>query len=423
VPERYEKLLIELIVVGCFLFNYVLCVLNTHLVGVSDNQVVGAELLLMTAAWGVLLWGGKRLQVGWLCLALACVLIPIFVMIMREQPMPKTIRDIIIVPTFVLLGMRYGRHNLSGFVVRVCALVFCVALFEVSFAARYEQYVDVIKYYISKGATPEEQATFNGTRLFVSAIRPDGRMFGGFLGDMRASSIFLEPVSLGMFAAIVAYYALAAGDEIARGRRIACLAFAFVFIVLCDGWLALALVVLALAARVVLLRLPKMVLFLYLPITVGLALLLQAILPFTPRGDNLLGRISTTATLLRSMPLDVYLGLSPSAFSTVDSGIAYLIERIGLIGVTIFWCALCALSRYDDRAQRTFAHMVCLYLSVSWLCSYATFTIKTAAILWFLFGSFQMIREDAAKHTAGATAPLSGRGGGRHLPTSLHHSI
>jgi putative polymerase len=408
VPERYEKPLIVLIVVGGLLFNYILCVLNTHVVTVTDIHIIGAELLLMAAAWGVLLWGGKRLQVGWLCLALACVLIPVLVMILREQPMLKTVRDIIIVPTFVLLGIRYGRDDLSGFVVGVCALVFCVAVLEVSFAARYEQFVNIIGYYISKGATPEEQATLNGTRLFVSAIRSDGRMFGGFLGDMRASSIFLEPVSLGMFAAIVVCYALAADDEITWGRRIACLAFAFMFVLLCDGRLALGLVVVMLAARAVLCRLPKITLFLYLPVTVGLALLLQPILSVAPQGDNLLGRINTTAILLRSMTLDVYLGLSPSAFSTLDSGIAYLIENIGLIGVAIFWCALCVLSRYDDRTQRAFAHMSCLYLSISWLVSSASFTIKTAAFLWFLFGTFQTGRKMVVTgRTSSETCPIS----------------
>jgi hypothetical protein len=290
VPERYEKLLIELIIIGCLLFNYVLCVLNTHLISVSDKHVIGAELLLMTAAWGVLMWGGKRLQVGWLCLALAFVVIPVFVMILREQPMPKTVRDIVIVPTFVLLGIRYGRRNLSSFVVALCALVFFVAFIEAGFTEQYQQYVDVISYYISKGAA-EEQATFHDDKLYISAIRPVGRMFGSFLfGDLRASSIFLEPVSLGMFAAIVAFYALAAGDEITRGRRTACLAFAFAVVVLCDGRLAFGLVIVALAARFIVFRLSKIVLFLYLPVTVGISLLLQIMLPFTPQGDNLLGR-------------------------------------------------------------------------------------------------------------------------------------
>jgi putative polymerase len=389
VLQRYEKSLIELIIFGCLLFNYFLCLLNTHLISVSDKHAIGAELLLITSAWGILMWDGKRLQIGWLCLALAFVVIPVFVMILREEPMLKTVRDIVIVPTFVLLGMRYGRRNLSSFVLALCALVFFVALIEASFTEQYQQYVDVISYYISKGAT-EEQATYHNDRLYISAIRPVGRMFGSFLlGDLRASSIFLEPVSLGMFTAIVACYASVAGDEITRGRRMACFAFAFVFILLCDGRLAFGLVILALAARFVAFQLPKIVLFLYLPLTVGIALLLQIILPFTPQSDDLLGRINITATLLRSMTLDVYLGLSPSALPTMDSGIAYLIESVGLIGVVIFWCALCALSRYDDRAQRTFAHMTCLYLSISWIVCASTFTIKTAAFLWFLFGTFQ----------------------------------
>jgi putative polymerase len=406
VPESYEKQLIKLIIVGCLVFNYILCISNTHFISVDDNHVIGAELILIASSWGVLMWGNKQLHIGWLCLAVGFVAIPVFVMILREQLMPKTVRDIIIVPTFVLLGMRYGRHNLSGFVVALCALVFFVALIEVSFVDQYQQYVDVISYYISKGATAEEQSKFHDTRLFVSAIRPNGRMFGSFLGDLRASSIFLEPVSLGMFATIVACYALAAGDDIALGRRMTCLAFAFVFVILCDGRLAFGLVILALATRFILFRLPKIVLFLYLPLAIGFALLLQIILPFTPDGDNLLGRINTTAILLRSMPLDVYLGLSPSRLSTVDSGIAYMIESVGFIGVAIFWSALCALCLYNDRVQKTFAHVVCFYLSISWLVSYATFTIKTAALLWFLFGTFQTERKMAVPvRTSSETRP------------------
>ena len=390
--ERYEKPMIGLIIMSCLLFNYFLCILNTHFISVTDKDVIGAEILLMAASWGTLIWSGKRLHVGWLCFALAFILIPVLVMVLREQPMPKTIRDIIIVPTFVLLGMRYGRRDLAGPIIAICALVFCVAFVEASFVDKYQGYVNVISYYISKGSIPQEQATFNGTDLFVSAVRADGRMFGSFLGDLRASSIFLEPVSFGMFAAIIAFYALGAGHEIKRGRMITCLAFSIIFIVLCDGRLALGLVILAFATHFVLYQLPKIVLFLYLPLTVGMALLLQAILPFTPEGDNILTRMTNTAALMRSMTLQVALGLSPFALPTVDSGIAYLIESVGLTGAVIFWCALCALCRYDDRAQRTFAHLVCLYLSVSWLCSYATFTIKTAAVLWFLFGTFQLPR-------------------------------
>jgi putative polymerase len=380
------------LVAATLFFNVALCFVNTNVTAVREVHVILAEAVIMASTWGVLLLSGRTLQTRWICFALACVVFAILVMILRQEVLLKSVRDLIIIPTFVLLGIQFGRRDLSKLLIALCVVVLAMAIAEVAFLDTYQKYFNIIRYFISKGATPEEQATFTSTSLFVSGMRSGGRMLGlgDFLGQQRASSIFLEPVSSAMFAAIVFFYTLSVFNEIDKLRAAALLTLATIFLVLSDGRLAMGLTAAAIVAYALLYRLPKLSLYLYLLAAVAFAFVVESIRQVQSTSDDVLGRLSKTAQILGSMDMSVMLGLSRFPRSAVDSGIAYMIEGIGLLGTAVFWCGLCTIMRYDDRAQRRFAHMICLYLSLSWLVSYATFTIKTAALLWFLFGTLQV---------------------------------
>lgn len=399
----YDASVLGLIAATLF-FNYALCFINTRFATVGEGQVILAEAMVMAATWGALLLSRRPVDLRWLSFALAVVCCSILVMFLREEVLAKTVRDLIIIPTFVLLGMQYGCRDLSKPLIVLCAVVVTLGVFEAAFTDAYVRYFDIIRYFIAKGATPEEQAAYNGTSLFVSGIRTDGRILGDFLGKQRVSSIFLEPVSSAMFAAIVIFYTLSVFDEISRLRSMALLVMAAILLVMTDGRLAMGLSLAAVAVWAVLYRLPKLSLFLYLPAAVALAF---GVGTMRQGGDDIVGRLGTTAQLLASMDLGVVTGGSGFTSSTVvDSGIAYLIGSIGLFGTVLVWCSLCSLARYDNVPQRRFAHMICLYLSLSWLVSSATFTIKTAGLLWFLFGTLQPpFRTDRRPRTASGRQP------------------
>jgi putative polymerase len=386
----FRNHLILAVVAATMLFNLALCFVNTNFMAMREVHVILAEMAIMAAAFGLLVFASRPLDLRWVCFALAMVVCAILVMVMRGEVQPKTVRDLIIIPAFVLLGMQFGRRDLSKALIALCLVVLAVGIVEAALLDTYQKYFNIIRYFISKGSTPEEQASFNSTSLFVSGMRPGGRVLGDFLGQQRVSSIFLEPVSSAMFAAIVAFYALAMFDEIDHRNAAALLAMAAILLVLSDGRLAMGLTLAAVIAWALLYRLPKLSLYLYLPAAVAVAFLIDALREARDTSDNILGRLSKTVELLGSMDLGILLGLSRFPVSTVDSGIAYMIEGVGLLGTVVFWCGLCALLRYDDRAQRRFAHMICLYLSLSWLVTYGTFTIKTAGLLWFLAGTLQL---------------------------------
>jgi hypothetical protein len=144
-----------------------------------------------------------------------------------------------------------------------------VAVIEVVFTDQYQRYVDVISYYIAKRATPEEQSTFHDTRLFVSAIRPETRMFAFPLRRLAGLVDFPQACLARHVRGNRRLLRLAVGDEISRGRGMVCLTFACILVILCDGRLAFGLIIVALAAGFVVFRLPKLVLVLYFALGSG----------------------------------------------------------------------------------------------------------------------------------------------------------
>jgi hypothetical protein len=66
-----------------------------------------------------------------------------------------------------------------------------------------------------------------------------------------------------------------------------------------------------------------------------------------------------------------------------------MIATQSFIGLLLFWLLLVlgADERRPDQAR--FLHALCLYIVLTMLVSYSLFSIKTAALFWFIHGSFQ----------------------------------
>ena len=108
-------------------------------------------------------------------------------------------------------------------------------------------------------------------------------------------------------------------------------------------------------------------------------------------------------------PPNVLLG--PAA----DAGLAYLILSQSLFGVIILWSYISLGSRADTPAQIRYYHSTSLWLSLFMMVGAAFLTIKTAGLLWFIYGSLQ--RDQVAvpapnrslhRGTAGTTAYVRG---------------
>jgi putative polymerase len=102
--------------------------------------------------------------------------------------------------------------------------------------------------------------------------------------------------------------------------------------------------------------------------------------------DNLPGRLLFSGRLLNDWTLQNWLGLSVSPVYTSDTGFAYLINNLGL-PLGIFLLAIFAFHPVLRQEAAGMKAMVGIYFAASLCIGASVFSIKTAALLWFLYGT------------------------------------
>ena len=389
------------ILIAALTFNAALCFINTTAFRVSDAAVIGCELVLVSAAFGLAL---GREAAPYIVLG---VFLSYMAAIMAMRPLfdPKSVRDFLIPVAFYLLGRRQGALALADrAAVWSGVIVVALGLFEFAELDTYVKYFDIIKYYVARGTVAPSDVPTGGSALFASGMRPDARAILPFLGPHRASSVFLEPVSTGDFGAILYLWALCRSGM--RGRWLA-FSCGLGAIVLADARFGLNTCIVGTAVWFAAPRLPR-ALFLALPFAILSAL---AIYGFTTAqidwSNDFSGRLLWTAQLITSLGDRAVWGLSPDKPFLDDSGYAYTLNQIGLLGFAGFWM-LFILAPERRREAWRFKACVATYICLLMLISDSLYSIKTAALLWFMLGS-----SDAAPNLRSETAPsrLAAAGG------------
>ena len=202
--------------------------------------------------------------------------------------------------------------------------------------------------------------------------------------------MFLEPVSLGNYVIIIATFLCANFSKFSVRYRAFLLVGIVIALVGCDGRLA------AICSAVIVLvtlfapRLPPKIALLYLPaIVIGAFVFVFTTHPDALQ-DNFSGRVAYCVNLLANYDVADWLGLSDHfIIRAFDSGIAYIVATQSVIGVALFWVLLNF--EADERwpSQIKFTQGLCTYVALTMLVSYSLFSIKTAALLWFIHGSLQ----------------------------------
>ena len=379
------------IICGTASLHLFLCFVNTSVTAVSDMHVAALEGLAIVVVFAIsyrqmqhihlFLLGGLTVYV----LALGAIRVSFA---MNGGIDIKPIRDLTIPVTFLLLGLQARNLRTADTVVRVLtALVVAVALFEYFFLDIFTQYFNIARYYISRGAMEAAQSMQTGD-LFISGMRPQGtggRNLLPFLGEHRVSSVFLEPVSLGNFGMILVVWALTR-SKFKHKLYWGLILSGLTLIVLSDSRFGAYFCVIATA----LLFLPPAYVTVGLlfvpPLAVTGLLMLPDILAASGHGiDNtFIGRIMLSGGVLNQFNTATWLGFNISALPTFDSGYAYMISGIGVLGFAIAWYILLAM-RGSEQFE-TFRNYAAAYYGVILCISNSPFTIKTASILWFMMG-------------------------------------
>jgi putative polymerase len=378
-----------LLVLAAVLFNGALAIVNASFMRLTTGSVIGAELVIVMLAQLTILRHYRQEMLPWFGMIAVAVLFSLIRGAVVGHFEPKFLRDVLLIPTFLMLGMTTSPRRLPLLLVLLHIAIVGVAIFEATFTQAYSNLFDVRGYYIATRAFDDTDFWNTSSDLFVSATRPGERFFS-FVDLHRVSSTFLEPVSLGNYVVIVTAFLCVAFHSLSPRLRAFLILGNLIALVACDGRHAALCSLVIIAMTVAAPRMPRTSALIYLPIGLIGAVILANVTNANPRDDNFMGRLAHCVTLLGRYDTLDWLGLSNRFLVPAsDSGIAYMIETQSFIGVLLFWLLLVVGADERRTEQTKYLHALCLYIVLTMLVSYSLFSIKTAALLWFIHGSLQ----------------------------------
>lgn len=384
VPSRFDQQLVCTILVASVSYQAVLCLINTQIMPASRAMVGLAEAIILSACLPFL---ARRLLPGVIILALLVGALLCLLTLFSGQVDIKAFRDLIIPLSFFWLGCNLGRPEVGDRALKLAlGVVLALGLVEFFFLDLYTEMLDIFGYYVNIGSLQPITEYVRDSRLQMNGIRPEGigrTLLPDLLGPHRVSSVFLEPVSLGNFAAMTAAWGLSRDREHLRDA-LYFVGAAIVLMVLSDSRFALMSVSIMFAMRVLL---PGALvnLAIFAPFA---AVALLVFLGLTVTGgvkDDFLGRLTISGWALVEFDLPLLLGAVPGE-SYADQGYAYVFSTFGLPLALMLWFSLWLLRMPDARSMR-FRAFICVYISLI-LCVSGTslFAFKSAGMLWFLLG-------------------------------------
>jgi len=393
---RNDQRLVTGILLMAVSYQALLCLMNTFGLRASVTLVGLAEALIMLSCLPFLL---RRLSPGLLFIALLAGAYFCIAAIFSGQLNPKTFRDLAIPLCFFWLGYNLGRPELvERALVPIILLVIGLGLFEMTMLDTYTRFFDIFNYYVSTGILKPITEFVRESKLQLNGTRPEGigrTLLPWLLGNHRVSSVFLEPVSLGNFATILAAWGLSYDARDWR-KGLFFVGSAVVMIILCDSRFALLLLPLMLAVR--LLRGAALNLTILAPFVAISLVLLTGALTTEYGGDNLVGRVALSGWALLDFDLDMLFALTtPPYFG--DMGYAYLLAGFGLPISLLLWFSLWLKPVPDDRSRRFRALASCYIALILAVSGTSLFAFKTSALLWCMLGC--LLQNPATRHRRG----------------------
>jgi putative polymerase len=375
------------------LFNFILCFINTNIFSVSPGIVVSTEMTLIGLALG-LIWY-RTIALYAILLALTAYFLT--VMLIRSEFDPKIIRDILIPIVFFFVGRELGStRSADRLVTFLIVVAFAVAIFEWLTPKSFLHFFNVVGYYVARGTITgtNVESSFVLNSGFFNSARFESRTLLPFLGDHRVGGIFLEAPSVGNFGVTVFAWMLLQSRKRYWAFTAKSLAVA-TMIVLADARFGLyfCIVTPILFAATPYVR--SRLLF-TLPFLVIVALATYATANWEGVWDNrFFGRLLLAGHLLTTLDpwqvfgllaSDVAIGASFAMNAVTDSGYAYTLMKVGLFGIAGLW-GLFIYAPVISRDAIQFRNFVALYYIVLLTISASVFSLKTAGLLWFLYGT------------------------------------
>jgi len=386
-----------IVLIAAVCFNAVLAIINGHVVGLSRGQVIFAELAIYAAALAIIVTHADRRMWPWFLLTLFIILMGLLIGLGNGEFNPKYIRDVLVIPVFIMLGMTYRADSFVRPFVVLHTIIFAVAAVEVVSPNTYAEIFKVLDYYVNTRDFAANSFWNADSNLFLSATRPGARFFS-FVSWHRLSSIFLEPVSLGNYCVLAAILIVACWKDLSNTARYYLVGSTAFLLVACDGRLAAVSIVLVLTSAAIMRNVSSRWSVVYLPAILLTTGIFVWALGRGEYQDDFIGRVEATFDFLYGLDALSLLGLNAAmAERSADYGIAYFVLSQSLMGVAAIWVVICLLA--PDRAipSRLYVHAIAIFIPLNLLVSYSFFSIKVAALIWFFYG--YLCKRDLAHET------------------------
>lgn len=394
---------ISAILIASVVYQAVLAVIHTHLFRASALVVASAEFIVYLACVLVL---ARRIRLEFMAI-LTLVLAYLFLLsIFRNAVEFKGFRDAVIPILFYWLGRQVSDIRYADRILKIIVgIVLSFGFFEFFFLEQYTRLLNIFSYYVNTGTVTVATNFIRDSALNLNGLRPEGigrTIFPELLGSHRVSSIFLEPVSLGNFAVIVAAWGLSK-PRAEYKQTLFFLLSAITLIALSDSRYGLIVVTSLTAIRIAVTDRLN-VTAIILPVVSIVALVLIGLFFDGRIADNIMGRLFWTGETLLGFNIEKILGIQGFNLPYGDMGYAYLLSRWGVLLCIALWAALWLVKMPDERGER-FRAYASLYISLILTVSGTSFfALKTAGLLWFLMGSCSYLnaKKTSFSHSAGA---------------------
>jgi putative polymerase len=372
------------IIPGCIFFNFILCYLNTNVFTISVPMIILCEIILVGMAMAYGCFQIDRLKLFWLIVLGAQAVLILILSFAREEFLMKPLRDMMIMSVFVILGLSSKSLNPVKMLFIMSSVMAVVALYEAFFVESFVKVFDIRQFYVEKGVLGEDY--FTPLNLSASGMRPNQRFLIDIPGIHRISSVYLEPVSLGFFGFILGLFFLSIRNDIKRIVYILGLVFAYFFIWMSDARMAFGSLTLMIFLRPLMVRFDHRFAAAIFPAIFALCTVIYLTGALDTVGEGLGARVLDTMKRLATVDFYMLIGLTDSKLFTEDSAFAKLLFNQGFLGFLLYWLPpILFLRRLPDQAK-IYLFGVSIFLSFGFMLSSAIFTIKTAALLWFLYG-------------------------------------
>lgn len=368
-------------------YNFVLAIVNANLFAIGPGAAYVAEMAIYAGCFVI---GMKTLGRQGITLMLTGLGLVLTVNLLRFLTIweidPKFIRDAIIPFAFLALGSAY-RGSLLKLVMGLALIVALVAGLEMAAPEAYGDLVNPRSYFVNTRGASEEDFWNQESKLYVSATRPGERNWLAEMGMARASSIFIEPVTMGNFAIFLCAIAVTFRRSMGVAGQVAALLLVVFLLFACDGRLATATCALMLLLAPLLRRFDQTLAFLIFILVLLGGWLTVWVAGIGAYEDTLLGRVFFSVDSIAHLSPQSWLGLDfGTPYKYFDSGIAYFIASQSILVVLAFLIAYSFLLRLPTSHGQLFKNLFVLAFALSLLVSNGYFSVKTAALWWFACG-------------------------------------